>query len=110
MFETPSTVFTPNFSFINLSACKVFIAWFCSPPTVKVRQSIIKFSFLIPIFVALFIIFSAIRTLSSTLFGTPFLSIVSPKSIAPYFFAIGKILSKTSSSPLTEFIMTLPFA
>ena len=61
-----------------------------------------------PNFFAVFIIFSAIATLSSAVSGMPLSSKVNPRMAQPYFFTIGKILSRDSFLALTEFIMGLP--
>ena len=41
--------------------------------------------------------------------GIPSSSMVSPTTLAPYFFTAGRILSITAASPFTEFTIATPF-
>ena len=47
-------------------------------------------------------------TLSSAFLGIPSLSRARPITAAPYFFTIGRMLLRESSSPLTELTIGLP--
>ena len=62
----------------------------------------------IPIATALSIIFLAMATLSCAFLGIPFLSSARPITAAPYFFTIGRMLLRDSSSPFTELTIGLP--
>ena len=93
-FDTPNTVWTPNSSF-------------CCADAVNVRQSMMIFSLPIPYSAALLTIFLAISNRSSAFSGIPS-SRVSPITTPPYFLAIGKIFSMTSSLPFTELINGFP--
>ena len=108
IFDTPSTVLTPNLSFTARTALSVSFTASCSADAVSVRQSIAISSFGIPISSQRFIIFSAMATRCSALGGMPSLSSVRPTTAAPYFFTSGRTFLRLSSSPFTEFTIGLP--
>ena len=105
--DTPKTVCTPNSFFTILIARSVSLTSFCCADAVSVRQSMMIFSLPIPYSAALLTIFLAISKRSSAFKGIPSSS-VSPMTTPPYFLAIGKIFSITSSFPLTELISGFP--
>ena len=106
-FDTPNTVWTPNSFFTILIARSVSFTSFCCADAVNVRQSMMIFSLPIPYSAALLTIFLAISNRSSAFSGIPS-SRVSPITTPPYFLAIGKIFSMTSSLPFTELINVFP--
>ena len=108
MLLTPSTVRTSYSLFMRRIASRVRTACSCCAPTVRVRQSTKMSCSGMPYFLAAEMILRAMRSLSSTVSGTPFLSTHSATIAAPYFAATGKMPSRESSSPLTELTIALP--
>ena len=105
--ETPSAVFTPSVRTME-RARTVSETSACSADAVKTRVSIITLRRGIPYSSARLTMRCAIAKRSWAVRGTPRPSIVSPRTTAPYFFAIGKTRAITSSSPLTLLIRGTP--
>ncbi len=108
MFETPRDVLTPSFSFISLSAPRVFSAACGSAPRVRVSGSTIILSRPMPIDSARATILSAMTSLPSGVSGIPFPSSVSAIRTPPYLFASGSRRDIDSSLPFTELMSGIP--
>ena len=104
----PNTIFTLYLFLIKGIALSVSITAFCSAEAVRTSGSISIFSSGIPYTFAVSIIFVAISNLFSEVAGIPSSSSVKATTKAPYFFAIGNILSILSFLPFTELIMGFP--
>ena len=108
MFDTPSTVWSPNSSRTERMAFSVSIPCSCWAETVRVRQSIHTSSAGMPRSSAAARMRLAMSTRPWAVWGMPPLSRVSPTTDAPYFFTMGRIRASTAGSPFTELTAALP--
>src|SRR4051794_9312013 len=107
-FDAPRHMFTPRLSRIIRMASSVVVTASVSAPTVIASGSITTSSGGMPWSPAAFTIFVAISRRCWGVSGIPVSSLARPITAAPCFATSGRISSRRSSSPVTEFTSALP--